>query len=82
MEWLGMGGYWLDPQNTLRQTGYDVFHLRGSYVVKRHYEVFARVINLFDRLYAEQGFLGDQYAPRYLSPGEYRTAYAGVRVMF
>jgi hypothetical protein len=44
--------------------------------------MFARVINLFNRPYAEQGFLGDQYAPRYLSPGEYRTAYAGVRAMF
>jgi len=80
LEWLGMGGYWLDPQNTLRQTGYDVFHLRASYTVKGRYEVFVRAINLLDRLYAEQAFLGDQYAPRYLSPAEYRTVYTGIRI--
>jgi iron complex outermembrane recepter protein len=82
LEWLGMSAYWLDPANTLRQDGYNVFHLRASYMVARHYELFARVINLFDRLYAEQGFLGDQYAPRYLSPGEYRTVYAGISARF
>jgi len=82
LDWLGLSDYWLDPQNTLRQAGYNVFHLRGSYLVKRHYETFARVINLFDRLYAEQGFLGDKYAPRYLSPGEYRTVYVGLGTRF
>lgn len=82
LEWSGLGGYWLDPRNTLRQGGYDVFHLRASYLVAGRYELFARVMNLFDELYAAQAFLGDATVERYASPGEYRTAYAGVSARF
>jgi iron complex outermembrane receptor protein len=82
VEWLGIGDYWLDPQNTLRQDGYDVFNLRGSYVLARRYELYVRVINLFDTLYAAQGFFGDTRVERYLSPGEYRTVFGGVSVRF
>src|SRR5690606_28665791 len=28
LEYSGMGDYWLDPGNTLRFDGYDIFHLR------------------------------------------------------
>jgi iron complex outermembrane recepter protein len=82
VEWLGMSDYWLDPQNTLRQDGYDVLHLRGSYVVAGRYEIYARLMNVFDTLYAAQAFFGDSRVPRYLSPGEYRTLYAGVSARF
>jgi len=32
LEWSGMGGYWLDPGNTIRFDGHNIFHLRASYV--------------------------------------------------
>ena len=82
LDWVGLSDYWLDPRTTRRQDGYDIFHLRGSYVIARRYELYARVMNLFDKLYAAQGFLGDQFVDRYLSPGEYRTVYAGMAVGF
>jgi outer membrane receptor protein involved in Fe transport len=74
-----MGDYWLDGANTLRQDGYDVFHLRMSYVVARRFELYARLMNLTDRLYAAQAFEGFGDIDRLLSPGEYRSLYAGIR---
>jgi outer membrane cobalamin receptor len=50
--------------------GYAVVDLGGSYHVVRGVEVFARVMNLFDRAYEE--------ALGYPLPG--RTAFAGVRI--
>lgn len=81
-EYLGLSDYWLDPANTLRQDGYDVLHLRASYVIGRRFEVFGRLINAFDRLYAAQAFQGFGDIPRLLSPAEYRTFYGGVVARF
>jgi outer membrane receptor protein involved in Fe transport len=79
-EWSGMSGYWLDPTNTKRFDGHNVFHLRGSYVVARRTELFARLMNVTDKLYAAQAFDGFGDIPWLASAGEYRTLYAGVRV--
>ena len=51
-------------------------------MIARRYELYARFMNLFDTLYAAQGFLGDQFVDRYLGPGEYRTVYAGMAGTF
>lgn len=82
IEWQGMGDYWLDTANTVRQEGYDVFHLRASVPIARRFEAGLRVANVFDRLYAAQGFLGFGAVPRRLNPGEYRTVYASVSARF
>jgi outer membrane receptor protein involved in Fe transport len=37
--------------------GYTVVNLQGSYHVTKHAEIFARLINLFDKQYATAGFL-------------------------
>jgi outer membrane receptor protein involved in Fe transport len=81
-EWQGLSDYWLDPLNTVRFDGYDVFHLRGSYMIGRRFELYARLMNIFDELYAAQAFMGDTFEPWYASPGEYRTLYAGVSARF
>lgn len=78
-EWSGMSSYWLDPGNTLRFDGYDVFHLRASYVVARRAELFVRVMNLTDRTYSTQSFVGFGDVPWNANPGEYRSLYAGVQ---
>ncbi len=82
VEYLGMGDYWLDGANTVRQDGYDVFHLRASYVMARRIELYGRLMNVTDALYAAQAFEGFGDIDRLLNPGEYRTFYAGVRVRF
>ncbi len=82
MEWQGLGDYWLDTANTVRQEGYDVFHLRATVPVGRRLEAGLRVANLFDRLHAAQGFLGFGPVPRLLNPGEYRTVYASLTARF
>jgi hypothetical protein len=51
-------------------------------VVARRFEIFGRLMNVFDRLYAAQAFQGFGDIPRVLSPGEYRTFYGGVSARF
>src|SRR5690606_18121919 len=78
-EYSGMGDYWLDPGNTMRFDGYDIFHLRASYVVARRAELFIRVMNLTDETYSVQSFVGFGEIPWNANPGEYRSLYAGVQ---
>ena len=78
-EWSGMSGYWLDPANTIRFDGYNIFHLRGSYVVARRVELFARLMNLTDETYSVQSFVGFGDIPWNANPGEYRALYLGAQ---
>jgi len=78
-EWSGMSSYWLDPGNTIRFDGYDIFHLRASYVVARRLELFARLMNLTDETYSVQSFVGYGDIPWNANPGEYRSLYVGAQ---
>jgi outer membrane receptor protein involved in Fe transport len=79
VEWNGMSSYWLDPDNTQRFEGYHVFNLRASYVLLRRAELYLRVINLTDKLYAAQAFQGFGSIPWVASAGPYRGLFVGVR---
>ena len=79
LEYSGMGDYWLDPGNTMRFDGYDIFHLRASYVVARRVELFARVMNLTDQTYSVQSFVGFGEIPWIANSGEYRSLYVGAQ---
>ncbi|MPZ18754.1 MAG: TonB-dependent receptor plug domain-containing protein [Luteitalea sp.] len=82
LEWLGMSGYWVDRANTKWQEGYDVFHLRVSAPVTRRIELFGRLINITDRLYATQVFDGFGDIDRFYNPEQPRALYAGMRARF
>ena len=75
--------------------GYAVVNLHGSHTIGKHAEIFARLVNLFDREYSTAGFLGrnaftasGSFIPapvnwtneNALSPGEPRALWAGVRI--
>jgi iron complex outermembrane recepter protein len=75
--------------------GYAVVNLHGSYTIGKHAEIFARLVNLFDREYSTAGFLGrnaftarGSFIPdpvnwtneNALSPAEPRALWAGVRI--
>ncbi|GAB2535833.1 TonB-dependent receptor domain-containing protein [Rufibacter soli] len=51
LEWQHVGGYFMDPANTERYTGYDLLHARASYAY-HGFEAWAHVLNLTNTLYA------------------------------
>lgn len=74
VEWEHVGAYFMDPQNTLRYSGYDVFNVRLGYTF-RNVELWTNVLNVTDELYANvasKSRFGQQYnpgAPRSISFG-------------
>jgi iron complex outermembrane receptor protein len=77
-EWMHVGGYWMDPENTHRYGGHDLLNLHASTPVGRGLEMVARLNNVADRRFAETAqytvAAGEQYAP-----GLPRSLYAGVQ---
>jgi outer membrane receptor protein involved in Fe transport len=51
VEWQKIGSYFMDPKNTVRYRGYDVFNLRAGYQWKG-FEVWVNVLNLTDNYYS------------------------------
>lgn len=50
-EWQHNGSYWMDPQNTVRDPGFNLVNLRAGYEWKGA-EIWCNVINLFDNYYS------------------------------
>ena len=75
-----------------RLDGYGVMNLRSTYRLDEGVELFVRVENLLDARYATAGVLAeleillhevpDASDPRFVGPGQPRSAFAGVRVRF
>ena len=77
--------------------GYTAINLQGSYHIKPHAEIFARILNLFDRRYATAGFLtSNAFNPNgtfianpqawsnqnAVAPAAPRAIFGGVRISF
>ncbi len=72
--------YFLDAANTARYEGHTLVNWRGSWQVKDRWKLFARVMNLLDREYADRAdfaFGGYRYFP-----GMPRQYYLGVEMKF
>ena len=67
LEWVKMGGYYLEPQNVHRYEGHNLLNLRTSWKVTPDVTVYARVNNIADKSYAKRadytGFTGHRYFP-------------------
>lgn len=50
-EWQHVGSYYVNPQNTAKYAGYDVFNLRAGYRFKG-LEVWMNVLNVTDKYYS------------------------------
>jgi iron complex outermembrane receptor protein len=74
-----IGSYWMDASNTQAYGGHALVNLRGQIALTRRIALFARVLNLADRLYAESSSYTIQRG-RELAPGMPRTAYIGLTV--
>lgn len=54
LEWVHMGGYWLDAANEHRYPGHDLLHLRIEQELGERWRLGLRVTNLLDTDYAER----------------------------
>lgn len=73
LEWLSMGGYWLNAANTARYDGHELLHLRLSRPLSDALHVTVRVHNIGDVAYAERAdFAFGEY--RYF-PGRDRSLF-------
>ena len=90
LEWVRMGGYYLQDSNAgttspadprkgvARYDGHHLLNFRTSYDVCRNASVYARVLNLADRRYADSASVASNTAV--YAPGLPRTFYAGVEL--
>lgn len=76
LEWVHMGSYFTDPDNNHKYDGHDVFNLRLNWELNSQLGLYARMVNVADRRYAERAdytsFSGDRYFP-----GEPRSFFLG-----
>lgn len=65
LEWVNMGDYFTNPENTASYEGHDLLNLRGQYRVNDDVTLSLNVLNLTDEDYAERAdwttFTGDRY---------------------
>lgn len=78
LEWSHTGRYAEDPADTEFYPGFELVSLNTNFFIRPRAEIFARMINVLDRQYAElvtyDAFRKDQY-----TPGAPRSIFAGVR---
>ncbi len=77
LEWVKLGKYWMDDANTEKYNGHDIFNFRASYNISKEWELYAKAINLADKLYAERASKSGSSAAQF-APGSPRTFFAGV----
>ena len=78
LEWLHVGPYWEDPENTSRYEGHNLLNARAALPVRDGIEIVARMINITDRRYAENATFTATEKER-LTPGSPRMIYLGVQ---
>jgi outer membrane receptor protein involved in Fe transport len=79
LEWVHIGEYWLEASNSPafgKYPGHDLLNVRASYAATKHFELFARVLNLADKRFADSASVSSN-APVF-SPGLPRAIYGGV----
>ena len=79
LEWVRLGSYWLEASNSPnfgKYPGHDVFNLRLSQSLTKESQVFARLMNLTDRRYADSASVSSN-TPVF-SPALPRAVYVGL----
>lgn len=79
LEWVRLGSYWLEASNSAtygKYPGHDVLNLRFSQSVGKGVNLFARLLNVTDRRYADSASVSSN-TPVF-SPALPRAFYAGL----
>lgn len=65
LEWVNMGKYYTNPENTASYEGHDLLNLRAQYQVTNAVNISLNLLNITDVEYAERAdwttFTGDRY---------------------
>ncbi|MFA4828665.1 MAG: TonB-dependent receptor [Thermodesulfovibrionales bacterium] len=77
IEWVRLGKYWMDDANTETYKGHDLFNARASYSISKQWEIYIKVVNIADKLYAERASKSGSDAAQF-APGQPRTFFAGI----
>ncbi|MEZ4585982.1 MAG: TonB-dependent receptor [Gemmatimonadales bacterium] len=77
-EWVHMGHYWMNPDNTERYDGYDLFNLSAAVPVVTGLQLVGRLQNAGNARYAESTSYNAFQGRRY-RPGQPRTLYLGAQ---
>ncbi len=80
MEWVHLGEYWMDQDNTEKYAGHDLLNLRLNYFATKHFETFVRLMNVGDKTYATSASFSRGEST--FAPGMPRTFYAGAEYKF
>ena len=78
LEWVKLGGYWLDAANTQKYGGHDLFNLRLNWPLTKDVSINSSLYNLTDRRHADSAQVSSGLPV--LSPGLPRTLYAGLEM--
>ncbi len=54
LEWLRLGSYFQNPENTAKYSGHDLVNLRASTRLGKHWQLGLRLVNALDSEYAER----------------------------
>ena len=81
LELVSMGEYYTNPENTASYSGHNLLNLRTQYTVNDSVQIYANILNLDNREYAERAdwttFTDDRYFP-----GEPRRAFIGITINY
>lgn len=78
VEGVRMGSFWMNPENTEAYEGHTLWNLRLEVPLGGERALFARVMNLTDRTYAERASF-NAFRGAELNPGKPRTVFLGLR---
>ena len=81
LDWVHLGGYWLNAQNTERYAGHDLLGMQANWPVAGRVTLFSRIDNLTNVRYAEDAGWS-AFRGRELAPGLPRTLYAGAQLIW
>ena len=86
LEWEHLGDYWMDDNNTYKYSGHNLLNLRAKYNFDKKLELYGRVMNVADKLYATNssytpagGFSLEKFE---YAPGMSRAVYVGMNYNF
>ncbi|MBF0345355.1 MAG: TonB-dependent receptor [Nitrospirae bacterium] len=80
-EWIRLGSYWMNDANTEKYNGHDIFNFRTSYNINKQWELYGRVMNIANRLYAYTATKSGSDPALYCS-GAPRTLFVGLTYRF
>ena len=80
LELVHLGDYWMDQENTTKYEGHEIYNLRMNYYTSKKFEIFARLMNVTDKLYATAASVS-RGNPEF-APGSPRTFFVGAEYKF